>query len=240
MASLDVGYAILKVEPDPMEWSRGTHGLALALEVDSDLRALQTITAAIAGLGARITWISILDAQKPVETILIELVGAKHPASLIQALEGIPHVRSVTERHTLHHIFGKRIVIIGGGSQVGQVVLGAVSEADRHNLRGERISIDTIPLVGEEPIAEAVRATARLPRVNAVVLAGAMMGGLIKSAVREVQEKGLLVISLNMAGSVPDAADLVVTDPVQAGVMAVMAVAHTAEFDIQRLKGRRF
>jgi energy-converting hydrogenase B subunit Q len=28
-----------------------------------------------------------------------------------------------------------------------------------------------------------------------------------------------------MAGSVPDAADLVVTDPVQAGVMAVMAVA---------------
>jgi len=33
------------------------------------------------------------------------------------------------------------------------------------------------------------------------------------------------VISLNMAGSVPDAADLVVSDPVQAGVMAVMAVA---------------
>jgi len=35
------------------------------------------------------------------------------------------------------------------------------------------------------------------------------------------------VISLNMAGQRADAADLVVTDPVQAGVMAVMAVADT-------------
>jgi energy-converting hydrogenase B subunit Q len=48
------------------------------------------------------------------------------------------------------------------------------------------------------------------------------------------------VISLNMAGSVPDAADLVVTDPVQAGVMAVMAVADTAKFNVQRLTRRVF
>jgi energy-converting hydrogenase B subunit Q len=48
------------------------------------------------------------------------------------------------------------------------------------------------------------------------------------------------VISLNMAGSVPDASDLVVTDPVQAGVMAVMAVAETAKFNIQRLHRRVF
>jgi energy-converting hydrogenase B subunit Q len=39
---------------------------------------------------------------------------------------------------------------------------------------------------------------------------------------------------------VPDAADLVVTDPVQAGVMAVMAVADTAKFTIERLKRRVF
>ena len=55
------------------------------------------------------------------------------------------------------------------------------------------------------------------------------MGGDIEKAVREVREQGLLVVSLNMAGSVPDAADFVVTDPVQAGVMAVMAVADTAQ-----------
>jgi energy-converting hydrogenase B subunit Q len=48
------------------------------------------------------------------------------------------------------------------------------------------------------------------------------------------------VISLNMAGSVPDAADLVVSDPVQAGVMAVMAVADTARFDLLRQQRRRY
>jgi energy-converting hydrogenase B subunit Q len=43
-----------------------------------------------------------------------------------------------------------------------------------------------------------------------------------------------------MAGSVPDAADLVVSDPVQAGVMAVMAIADTARFDISRQRARRY
>jgi energy-converting hydrogenase B subunit Q len=43
-----------------------------------------------------------------------------------------------------------------------------------------------------------------------------------------------------MAGSVPEAADLVVSDPVQAGVMAVMAVADTAKFTVERLNRRVF
>lgn len=220
---------------------KGSDGkFALAIEVHGDGLALHSIAEAVAAAGARITWISILDAQKSVETIMVELVGAEDRPSLVRSLEAVHCVRSVTEKHLFQHIFGKRIIIIGGGSQVGQVALGAVSEADRHNLRGERISIDTIPLVGEPELAQAVRATARLPRVEAVVLAGALMGGEIEAAVREVQAKGLLVISLNMAGSVPDAADLVVTDPVQAGVMAVMAVAHTAAFDVRRLDVRRF
>jgi energy-converting hydrogenase B subunit Q len=129
---------------------------------------------------------------------------------------------------------------MGGGAQVGQVAIGAISEADRHNIRGEHISIDTIPLVGEQQLADAVRAVARLPRARALVLAGALMGGDIEVAVREVRKKGLLVISLNMAGSVPDSADLVVSDPVQAGVMAVMAIADTAAFNPERLKRRVF
>jgi energy-converting hydrogenase B subunit Q len=66
------------------------------------------------------------------------------------------------------------------------------------------------------------------------------MGGEIEKAVREVRARGLLVVSLNMAGSVPDAADLVVTDPVQAGVMTVMAIADTAKFRIDRLQRRVF
>jgi energy-converting hydrogenase B subunit Q len=146
----------------------------------------------------------------------------------------------VEETPSLTNIYGKRIIVMGGGAQVGQVALGAITEADRHNIRGERISVDTIPLVGEHELAAAVRAIVRLPRVKLLVLAGSIMGGEITTAVEEVRRAGLHVISLNMAGSVPDAADLVVSDPVQAGVMAVMAVADTAKFDIVRQQKRRY
>ena len=153
------------------------------------------------------------------------------------AVEG---VASVDETPSFARIYGKRIIVMGGGAQVGFVAMGAISEADRHNIRGERISIDTIPLVGERELAAAVRAVVRLPRVKLLVLAGSLMGGEIAAAVEEVRREGLYVISLNMAGSVPDAADLVVSDPVQAGVMAVMAVADTAKFDLMRQLKRRY
>ena len=73
-----------------------------------------------------------------------------------------------------------------------------------------------------------------------LVLAGSLMGGDIERAAREVRAQGLLVVILNMAGSVPAAADLVVTDPLQAGVMTVMAVAESAKFSLARLKRRAF
>ncbi|HYK60762.1 MAG TPA: DUF5612 domain-containing protein [Bryobacteraceae bacterium] len=168
----------------------------------------------------------------------IEIPG--DPGAMMDALRGLPIVQSVAQVATMEKIYGKRIIIMGGGAQVGQVALGAITEADRHNIRGEHISVDTIPLVGEAVLADAVRAAARLPRVRALVMAGSLMGGEIERAVREVRAQGLLVVSLNMAGSVPEAADLVVTDPVQAGVMTVMAVADTAKFTIERLKRRTF
>jgi energy-converting hydrogenase B subunit Q len=137
-------------------------------------------------------------------------------------------------------VWGKRVIVVGGGAQIAQVALGAVSEADRHNLRGERISVDTIPLVGEESIAGAVRAVADLPRARLLVLAGSLMGGDISRAADELREHGVPIIALNMAGSITEHVDLVVSDPVQAGTMAVMAVADTATFDLGRQRGRRY
>jgi len=160
--------------------------------------------------------------------------------ALERDLRALPIVTSVELVKSFQRIYGKRVIIVGGGAQVGQVAIGAISEADRHNIRGEHISVDTIPLVGEQPLADAVRAVARLPRAKALVMAGSLMGGEIEQAVQDVRRSGLLVISLNMAGSVPQAADLVVTDPVQAGVMAVMAVADTAKFTVERLTRRVF
>ena len=155
-------------------------------------------------------------------------------------LDGREALRGCRLTKSLDKVFGKRLIVIGGGAQIAQTMLGAVSEADRHNLRGEKISVDTIPLVGEANLAAAVRAVADLDRARALLLAGSIMGGEITTAVRELQAVGIPVISLNMVGTVPDVADLVVTDPVQAGVMAVMGIADTAKFDFARQKGRRY
>jgi energy-converting hydrogenase B subunit Q len=160
--------------------------------------------------------------------------------SLVRDLEKIPSVQEVRVYQPFGNIFGSRVIIIGGGAQVAQVALGAVNEADRHNIRGERISVDTIPLVGERTLAMAVDAVARLPRACILVLAGSLMGGEISGAVDRVREAGIPVIALNMAGSVPQHADLVVTDPIQAGVFAVMHVSSKASFDISRVRGREF
>jgi energy-converting hydrogenase B subunit Q len=172
--------------------------------------------------------------------VYFEVEVDRPPEPLFSDLKALDGVHALEEIPSFAKIYGKRIVVMGGGAQVGQVALGAIAEADRHNIRGERISVDTIPLVGEEALAAAVRAAARLPRVKLLVLAGSLMGGAISQAVEEVRKNGLYVISLNMAGSVPDAADLVVSDPIQAGVMAVMAIADTAKFDLVRQQKRRY
>ena len=200
---------------------------------------LSAVTKALADHGANIRHVDLHAIGNRAE-IYLEFSVDGGSAGVLADLNRIADVSRAEEIPSFAKIYGKRIIVMGGGAQVGQVALGAIAEADRHNIRGERISVDTIPLVGEQDLAAAVRAAARLPRVKLLVLAGSIMGGAISEAVEEVRKDGLFVISLNMAGSVPDAADLVVSDPVQAGVMAVMAVADTAKFDIVRQQKRRY
>jgi len=201
---------------------------------------LHQLTGVIATHQGDIESVEIVGRLQTESHVYFEIAMPEAPEAMVEDLRALPVVREVSLVKTLHVIYGKRVIIMGGGAQVGQVAIGAISEADRHNIRGERISVDTIPLVGEQPLADAVRAVARLPRASALVLAGSLMGGEIERAVRDVRAQGLLVVSLNMAGSVPEAADLVVTDPVQAGVMTVMAIANTAKFTVDLLKRRVF
>jgi energy-converting hydrogenase B subunit Q len=214
--------------------------VAFTVVAHSGPGVLHQLSGVIAAREGDITSVEIVGTVDGSSRIYFEVDVPEEPDMLFGELRALPIVRAVDRVNTFLQIYGKRIIIVGGGAQVGQVAIGAISEADRHNLRGEHISVDTIPLVGEQNIAEAVRACARLPRAKAVVLAGSLMGGDIENAVREVRAQGLLVVSLNMAGSAPEAADLVVTDPVQAGVMTVMAVADTAKFTVDRLKRRVF
>jgi energy-converting hydrogenase B subunit Q len=198
------------------------------------------LTRVLADHQANITYVDMHSHGQESDIYLEFTSGDGAADAVVRDLRQTPGVMQLAETASLARIYGKRIIVMGGGAQVGQVALGAIAEADRHNIRGERISVDTIPLVGEQELAAAVRAIVQLPRVRLLVLAGALMGGEISEAVLDVRKRGLYVISLNMAGSVPDAADLVVSDPIQAGVMAVMAVADTAKFDLVRQQGRRY
>ena len=81
---------------------------------------------------------------------------------------------------------------------------------------------------------------ADLPRARCLVLAGSIMGGDISRAADELRAVGIPIIALNMVGSITEHVDLVVSDPVQAGTMAVMAIADTATFDLARQRGRRY
>lgn len=211
---------------------------AITIKTDEDKDVLNEITKIFSNHDVNITYTHLFVDSHDSATIDFEVEDVTDIDKLIEDIQSVPEVNSAEIHGSSNDIYGKRIVIMGGGAQVSQVALGAITEADRHNIRGERIGVDTIPLVGENSIAEAVDGIARLPRVSALVLAGSLMGGEITEAVKKLKEENnILTICLNMPGSITDVVDLVVTDPTQAGVMAVMAIADTAVFDIDRLKG---
>ena len=197
---------------------------------------LEEITEIITAHNINIAYLNLFIERDSKGSINLELEDVDDIDLLIKELNSLESVYSVEIHPSQEDVFGKRVIIYGGGSQVSQVALGAITEADRHNIRGERISIDTLPVVGEESIAEAINALTRIPRVSVLVLAGSLMGGEITNAVKNVKEQSnLIVICLNMPGSVTEYADLIITDPIQAGVLAVMSIADTAVFNIERL-----
>ena len=215
---------------------------AIRFDIVDRVEGISGVAERVAALGGRIRALATvrqIDGDPPLTRIELEVEGVTEEA-LVAALESLADVREIHLTRAMDRVFGKRIIVVGGGAQVAQVALGAVSEADRHNLRGERISVDTIPLVGEDHIAAAVRAVADLPRARLLVLAGSIMGGDISVAAEELRAVGIPIIALNMVGSITEHVDLVVSDPVQAGTMAVMAVADTATFDLERQRGRRY
>lgn len=217
---------------------------AVSILSENSTGVLRDISETMASNGANIVMAqaSVLPAgpARGRSFLYFEYEGIDDEGKLIWDLNELSSVHEVRTYQPLSKIYGKRIIILGGGAQVAQVAMGAVNEADRHNIRGERISVDTIPLVGEMPLADSIDAVCRLPRVSVLVLAGSLMGGEVTRAVERVKEFGIPVISLRMAGSVPRHADLVVTDPIQAGVFSVMHASDLAVFRIERVRGHEF
>ena len=122
------------------------------------------MTAAILRHGGDIVLVEIIERGAR-SVVYWELDGVDDPAGLSRSFrKEIDVIESLQRLPTMYQVWGKRIIVVGAGAQVGQVAIGAIGEADRHNIRGEKISVDTIPIVGETNLANAVRAVAGLPR----------------------------------------------------------------------------
>ena len=72
------------------------------------------------------------------------LMAHTEPDELMASLSDLGHV---DETPSFAKIYGKRVIVMGGGAQVGLVAMGAIAEADRHNIRGEHISVDSTTLL---------------------------------------------------------------------------------------------
>ena len=218
-------------------YSRAMPAYAVLTTVSNQPGILFGLTKVLADHQANISYVDIIAPGRDAQIYLEFSVERDRTDRRELGRSPACHARRATP--SFSKIYGKRIIIMGGGAQVGQVALGAITEADRHNIRGERISVDTIPLVGEEELASAVRAVVRLPRVRLLVLAGSLMGGDITKAVEEVAAEGPHRHLAEHGGQRAGRRRSGGLRPVQAGVMAVMAIADTAKFDIVRQQKRK-
>ena len=225
------------------EHSAETPGSGFALEILAQDRIglMADISGFVSSIGGNLSYIQSWIEHDGLTHVLIQVDNLETHEKVVRGISAIEKIQHVHARPTYRRTYGKRIIVAGGGAQVASVASGAITEADRHNIRGERISIDTIPIIGEEELSDAIRGVGRLHRAAILVLAGSLMGGEITKAVTELRsEYGVPVISLKMAGSVNKVSDLIVTDPIEAGVMSVMLVSHIGKFNLFEVHRQNF
>src|SRR5207245_10741746 len=128
--------------------------LGLLVATRDEPGVLYRLSEAIVKHGANITYIASGAHRDNLAERQLEVTGARDEARLLADLEGLEGVTQVSRVPTFQRIFGKRVIVIGGGAQVGMVAQGAVAEADRDTIRGERISVHTTPRGRAEPRAQ--------------------------------------------------------------------------------------
>jgi energy-converting hydrogenase B subunit Q len=220
---------------------------AVALRVDLVDRpeAIAALAQRVAVAGGRVRTVSTVrrvparDGGQPGAEVEVEVEGLAE-ADVVALLEEVEDVRKVHPTRVLEGNLRQadhrdrrrgagRPGRAGSGQRGGPPQPPRRADQRRHDRPRRR-----------ERDAAAVRAVADLPRARLLVLAGSIMGGDISVAADEIRAVGIPIISLNMVGSITEHVDLVVSDPVQAGTMAVMAIADTAAFDLDRQRGRKF
>src|SRR5258708_34267871 len=102
--------------------------LALLVTTRDEPGALYRVAEVIYRHGANIDYIASSDAG---ETQL-EMEGMADGDALLADLEALEVVQAVGRVPSFRQVFGKRVIVMGGGAQVGMAAQGAISEADRH------------------------------------------------------------------------------------------------------------
>ena len=104
---------------------------ALLIQTEDQPGVLFQLTKVIASHQANITYIDIVEKAHESASVYLELQDVADLQSLVRELQALPVVRGIEQPEPFLKIYGKRVIIMGGGAQVGQVALGAISAGVR-------------------------------------------------------------------------------------------------------------
>src|SRR6202051_3859926 len=99
------------------------HGLLI--DADAGPGILHRLTGVIAGHDGDIGSVSIIENTKVGARVYFEVTTPEWDAMLLE-LRTLPIVRELDLVKSMQEIYGKRIIIMGGGAQVGQVRRGGI------------------------------------------------------------------------------------------------------------------
>src|SRR4051812_33892686 len=100
--------------------------IGIVIVADNVPGVIHQVTGVFARHNGDIRSISIIEDRKDEARTYFELDLSGDVATMLDEVRHLPVVRNVTLVQTLQKIYGKRVIIMGGGAQVGQVALGAI------------------------------------------------------------------------------------------------------------------
>lgn len=103
--------------------------IGIVVVAASGTGVLHELTGIIARHDGDIAYVEIIEQRPPEARVYFEVDLPGDPERLSADLRASTIVHDVSVVKTLQKIFGKRIIIVGGGAQVGQVAIGAISES---------------------------------------------------------------------------------------------------------------
>ena len=88
---------------------------------------LYAVTKVLTDHPSDIKYVDIRAGESQSEIYFEFTLGTQDLAAVLADLRAVPGIASAEETPTFNRIYGKRIVVMGGGAQVGMVAMGAVA-----------------------------------------------------------------------------------------------------------------